>query len=1283
MHATFLHMKDPFRPHINRDASPLLPGRRVRTILRDKGLIVGKENKRVAPFIVQLNGKALLEKQWYKTIIRDQDVLSVTHLPRGGGNSNPLQIIGMIALIIVAMYAPYALGMAGTFAGSLVTAGIMIGGSLILNMMFPPTQPSISQTSRGTTSPTYTLSAQGNNARLMEAIPVLYGRMRVYPDFAASPYSEVLGNDEYLYQLFCISQGQLSIEKIQVEDTDISTFPEVEYEVVQPNQPITLFPTNVATSVNVSNLRMYGTNESGAGYLGPFVINTAGSSCNAIGVDVSLPNGAFTVDDKGNYQPVTVSYQFDYQLIDDSGAAIGSWTNFIDQSVTFSDSQPQRIGAKVSVPNGRYQVRARRTNAAAADTRTSDALYWNTLRAYLTAPNNYGNLTMLAVKMKATNTLSSQNSRKINVIATRMLQTWDPVNGWTVNPVATKSPAWAFADIIRNPDYGRNLPDSRLNLPELYRLSQVWASRGDEFNGVFDTTSQLWDALQKVAKVGRAMPIYYAGLIDIVRNEPKTLPVAMFAPSNIQKGSFSTTYQFADVDTPDHVVIEYVNQDTWKPDTVKCVLPGGTDNNPAHIQLFGCTNHDQAWREGITMAAINRDQRRLTSISTELDGLIPKYGDLCQISHDVPAWGYSGRVVSLNKLTGEIETSEPIPFNDGSTGGWSIAFRRRDGSADGPYSITQHPSGDINKGVVHGYLNDVYVSNGVREDFTQYQFGPNEKAGLLAQCFSVSPDNTGSVKLTFVNYADSVFAAETGGVVPPPNPSSNLPTPPTAPIIDHVSLEYSFSVGQQRIVATPANGAQYYEFQVSPDAGATWINYGTSQDPKMNVALASGVWLIRVRGIGVITGAWTTASVTVTDTVLPLVSIDAFTASTDVVFAIKLDWVLAAGNAGIADHVEIWHGLNNVIGNAVLLVTLPASVTTFTHGNMGPGEDHFYYIRVVDQAGRQGPWFFGGIAVHGQSSSDASKIIDQIGQNITEGQLASSLLTKVNNGNAGYAQAEQTVSDLAAMYTIKTQITADGRTYMAGVGVGVYNNQGVIESQVIVAASKFAVLDPNTTGSLRAPFIIQGGIVYMDTAFIRDGTITNAKIADATITNAKIALATITNAQIANATIVTANIADGQITNAKIGTAAVQTANIADGNITNAKIGNASVATLNIQGEAVTVPRGSYNNGSGSGTQTPVSVAQPAQSTGVIVTATVGLFSSSGGSALVQIRRDTNVIYQMNIQLTSGVPAPVTPFAGTIVDTTSPGGSTYDLTIIPSGTVTWTNAAISCIGCKR
>ncbi|WP_153135184.1 host specificity protein J [Paraburkholderia agricolaris] len=84
---------------------------------------------------------------------------------------------------------------------------------------------------------------------------------------------------------------------------------------------------------------------------------------------------------------------------------------------------------------------------------------------------------------------------------------------------------------------------------------------------------------------------------------------------------------------------------------------------------------------------------------------------------------------------------------------------------------------------------------------------------------------------------------------------------------------------------------------------------------------------------------------------------------------------------------------------------------------------------------------------------------------------------------------------VAASYQIKTQITANGRTYIAGVGVGVDNSSGVVESQVLLSASRVAIIDPNGN-AVTAPFVVQGGQVFMSQALIGTGWIQNAMIGD-------------------------------------------------------------------------------------------------------------------------------------------------------------------------------------------
>ncbi|WP_257264352.1 hypothetical protein [Endozoicomonas sp. ONNA2] len=210
-------------------------------------------NKRLnyLPTVCVYNGSELLRAEYDQLI--DGPVCFVT-LPTGGDSgSNPLAAIAMIAMsvfvpgMVAGWGGMFATKTGLTFVGSMASAGIMMGGAMLISAVFPP--PGLPNSATPSTgSPTYSLGTQGNAARLGSPIPVNYGRMRIYPDFAAKPYSEYEANEQYLYQLFCIGQGENRISSIRLEDTPIENFAEVTTEIIPPLGKVTLFHTAVVTA---------------------------------------------------------------------------------------------------------------------------------------------------------------------------------------------------------------------------------------------------------------------------------------------------------------------------------------------------------------------------------------------------------------------------------------------------------------------------------------------------------------------------------------------------------------------------------------------------------------------------------------------------------------------------------------------------------------------------------------------------------------------------------------------------------------------------------------------------------------------------------------------------------------------------------------------------------------------------------------------------------------------------------------------------------------------------
>jgi predicted phage tail protein len=123
-----------------------------------------------------------------------------------------------------------------------------------------------------------------------------------------------------------------------------------------------------------------------------------------------------------------------------------------------------------------------------------------------------------------------------------------------------------------------------------------------------------------------------------------------------------------------------------------------------------------------------------------------------------------------------------------------------------------------------------------------------------------------------------------------------------------------------------------------------------------------------------------------------------------------------------------------------------------------------------------------------RADADSAQATEITTLQTTVGQNSAAIQTNANS----YADINGRV---AASYQIKTQITTNGRTYIAGIGVGVDNTSGTVESQVLVAASRFAVLDPNGS-AVSAPFVIQGGQTFLSQAFIGTAWIQNANIGD-------------------------------------------------------------------------------------------------------------------------------------------------------------------------------------------
>ena len=731
----FNYLTNPFNPNKGRISKALSGKQTVWQIVKEQKIDLTR------PTVCLVDGVAKLRKDWNITL-HQKSVVSFVALPLGGGgskSSNPLQVVLTVALIVATVYTGGAVGAAyGAVWGGVAAAAVSVGGGILINTFVPTPKASLNgmTSSSLTQSPTYSLQAQGNQARLGNPIPVIYGRHLIYPDFASQPYYKYIDNEQYVYQLHCIGQGEYDVEQIRIEDTPISSFEEINCQIIKPGEKNTLFNEDVVTSTEVSGQELLLDK-----ICGPFILNPSETKINQIEIDVAFQRGCYYANDDGSMSNKTINWTIEVRAIDDYDAPYGEWYTLGNETITSNNHNAMYKTYTYDVPQGRYEVRATRTDTKDTSSRAGHEIRWASCKGYVVSEKDYGNVTLLAITMRATDNLSQRSSRMVNCIVTRRLKKWHPLSGWTVSAEPTCSIAWALADILKA-SYGADLRDKSIDIQALYNLDQTWSARGDTFNGVFDSKLTVYEALSRTARVGRAIPFIQGGIVRFVRDEPKNIPVALFGPRNIVKNSLSIQYVMPSEDTADNVCVQYFSEKTWKTSEVVGSFEGSSSDKTATVELFGCTNKEQALREATYMALANRYRRRIVNFTTELEGLVPSYGDLIAITHDMAKWGQGGEVTEQNGLT--LSLSEPVKFEEGQT--HYLALRKKNGSLSGPYVVTP---GALTTEVILSEEPDIDILTGTDAERTHFAFGSADKWSVLARVTGIHPRST-KVEITAV-----------------------------------------------------------------------------------------------------------------------------------------------------------------------------------------------------------------------------------------------------------------------------------------------------------------------------------------------------------------------------------------------------------------------------------------------------------------------------------------------------------------------------------------------------
>jgi hypothetical protein len=726
------------------------------------------------PYVCRFNGNWCLRKDW-GTQVEAGHTVEFYCYPQGGGEggSDATRIVLTIAAIYIAVQFGQPWLVEQGLSAGLATAVATTAASALVNFLVPARTGAGVVDSEGT-SANYNTSLAGNQAKLDQPIPVLYGRNKTFPDFAAEPYNRYDSNDDqYYHALLCVGQGNYVLEAQLLDDTPLTNFGDVTFNVLTPGTLPTLVSSNIVTAPEVAGNVM-----TEARIVGPFIACRPKSVAASIQIDISFSRGLATYNaTTGAPEDASVSWRVEWRIVDDFGSPLTVWDAFPEETLTLAQTKPVRRTYDYTLPIvGRPQVRLVRTTPFDSNSRVANTMEWAGLRSVLqTSATLCPTATYIEVKMRASEQLTGLTQRKLAVITRRLVRTWNPSTFWSAE-VETRNPAWALADKWTNTVYGDSYEDEHIDLDALYRYSLVWDARQDRFDGVFDQTFESFTADQMIAQAGRSAVFRRQGsVMTLTRDEAKDLPVTAFTARNIDPGSTSITFAFANEKTPDGVIVEYFDNRIWDWVPIVCPCPGVvTPTKPQRLRLFGVTGAKHAEREGLYHAYNNFYRRKFPTFRTELEGLLVTFGSLVAFAPSLSGWGRAGDVVDYDSGTLEVTLSEPPRWISGAT--HYLSFVNRDGTLSNP-ALLVLPGSTQYKAVLASAPPTEPTFDLASEERTKYVFGAGviyeQLVRVLSVQNSIADDGRRSYAVSTVIENDLVHTADLallplGGVVQDP-----------------------------------------------------------------------------------------------------------------------------------------------------------------------------------------------------------------------------------------------------------------------------------------------------------------------------------------------------------------------------------------------------------------------------------------------------------------------------------------------------------------------------------
>ena len=813
----------------------------------------------------------------------------------------------------------------------------------------------------------------------------------------------------------------------------------------------------------------------------------------------------------------------------------GRWVT--EKDVTINGKTTSQFLASVildNLPPRPFNIRMVRETADSTTDQLQNKTLWSSYTEIIDVKQCYPNTAIVGLQVDAEQFGGQQMTVNYHIRG-RIIQvpsnydpekrTYSGIWDGSLKPAYSNNPAWCLWDMLTHPRYGmgKRLGAADVDKWALYAIGQYCDQTvpdgfgGTEprmtFNAYLAQQRKAWDVLSDFCSAMRCMPVWNGQTLTFVQDRPSDV-VWPYTNSDVvvDDNGVGFRYSFSALkDRHTAVEVNYTDpQNGWQTSTElvedpEAILRYG--RNLLKMDAFGCTSRGQAHRAGLWVIKTELLETQTVDFTLGSQGLRHTPGDIIEIcDNDYAGTLTGGRVLSIDAATRTLTLDREVTLPE--TGAATVNLINGSGKPV-RVDITEHPAPDR--------IQVSTLPDGV-ETYGVWGLSLPSLRRRLFRCVSVRENTDGTFAITAVQHVPEKEAiVDNGARFEPQSGSLNSVIPPA---VQHLTVEVSAADGQYLAQAkwdTPrvVKGVRF-SLRLTSGKGtdARLVTTAITADTEHRFSgLPLGEYTLTVRAINSYGQQGEPATTTF--------RIAAPAAPSRIELTPGYFQITAVPRLAVYDptvQFEFWFSEKRIadirqvettaryLGTA--LYWIAASI------NIKPGHDYYFYIRSVNTVGKSAF-----VEAVGQPSDDASGYLDFFKGEIGKSHLAQELWTQIDNGQLAPDLAEirtsitdvsneitQTVNkkledqsaaiqqiqkvqvdtnnNLNSMWAVKLQQMQDGRLYIAGIGAGIENTPDGMQSQVLLAADRIAMINP-ANGNTKPMFVGQGDQIFMNEVFLK------------------------------------------------------------------------------------------------------------------------------------------------------------------------------------------------------